>query len=148
MTIDKERDERIALEIIVDCYDSDEQFTGWHSYLEEVLKFPFEGIWKTSAKGNGKNVSVVGVSGYDDCYAAKDMLVEIEFDGEIISEPLNEIFEIRSDDEKTIEAVGDWLYWTRYGNSFEDEYSDYYEDDESEEDDEDYGEDEDEKDFD
>jgi hypothetical protein len=37
--IDKEREERIRNEIIVDCYNESERFSGWYCYLEEELKF-------------------------------------------------------------------------------------------------------------
>lgn len=40
-TRDPERDERIAMEIVVDCYGESEQAMGWYYYLEEHLGFPF-----------------------------------------------------------------------------------------------------------
>ena len=41
---DNERDERIAMEIIVDAYGPEEQAMGWYCYLEEKLKFPFTAV--------------------------------------------------------------------------------------------------------
>lgn len=41
---DSEREERIAMEIIVDTYDEIEQFTAWYYYLENTLIFPFTAI--------------------------------------------------------------------------------------------------------
>ena len=38
---DEEREQRIAMEIIVDAYSSDEQAMGWYVYLDEYLRFPF-----------------------------------------------------------------------------------------------------------
>ena len=39
--IDKTREHRIKMEIIVDCYDEAEQAMGWYYYLDDKLNFPF-----------------------------------------------------------------------------------------------------------
>jgi endonuclease I len=36
----KDREERIGMEIIVDAYGSEGQAMGWYYYLEEKLQFP------------------------------------------------------------------------------------------------------------
>ena len=41
---DRERDERIAMEIIVDANGPEEQAMGWYYYLEDELHFPFTAI--------------------------------------------------------------------------------------------------------
>jgi hypothetical protein len=33
-----DRDKRIAIEIVVDCYDEAEQMMGWYYYLEQTLE--------------------------------------------------------------------------------------------------------------
>ena len=38
---DAEREERITMEIVVDCYDRHEVALGWYCYLENTLQFPF-----------------------------------------------------------------------------------------------------------
>jgi len=38
---DEAREYRIAMEIIVDAYDAEEQAMGWYYYLDEKLDFPF-----------------------------------------------------------------------------------------------------------
>ena len=38
---DEEREERITMEIVVDCYDAEEQAMGWYSYLDDTMHFPF-----------------------------------------------------------------------------------------------------------
>ena len=40
----KDREERITMEIIVDAYGPEEQAMGWYYYLEEKLQFPFMAI--------------------------------------------------------------------------------------------------------
>ena len=39
---DEEREHRIAMEAIVDAYDSVEQIMGWFYYLEGKIQFPFQ----------------------------------------------------------------------------------------------------------
>lgn len=38
---DKEREDRIIMEIVVDAYDETERAMGWYYYLEDKLRFPF-----------------------------------------------------------------------------------------------------------
>lgn len=38
---DERREERIAMEIIVDAYGPEEQAAGWYAYLTDHLHFPF-----------------------------------------------------------------------------------------------------------
>ncbi len=40
----KDREERIAMEILSDAYGHEEQAMGWYSYLEDELRFPFAAI--------------------------------------------------------------------------------------------------------
>jgi hypothetical protein len=40
----KSREERIAMEIIVDAYGPQEQAMGWYYYLEDNLQFPFTAV--------------------------------------------------------------------------------------------------------
>lgn len=126
MQEDNERDNRIAMEIIVDCYDSQEQFLGWHSYLENTLKFPFEASWKTTPDGKSEKITVIGMGDFDYCLDASDMLVNIEYEGDELFEPLNELFDIKSNDEKTNESIRDWHYWNESGNFFENDDENEY----------------------
>ena len=40
---DKEREQRITMEIVVDAYTLEEQAMGWYYSLEDRLHFPFAG---------------------------------------------------------------------------------------------------------
>ena len=40
-TIDQAREERIEIEIVVDCYNESERYSAWICYLEDKLEFPF-----------------------------------------------------------------------------------------------------------
>jgi hypothetical protein len=39
--IDDAREERIQLEVVVDCYNESERYSAWICYLEDKLEFPF-----------------------------------------------------------------------------------------------------------
>jgi hypothetical protein len=68
---DKEREERITMEIVVDANGPEEQAMGWYYYLEERLHFPFTAIC------NGKRaisplhindeVDVIGMAPEEEC---------------------------------------------------------------------------------
>lgn len=36
-----EREKRIDMDIVVDCYDENERAMGWYYYLQEQLQMPF-----------------------------------------------------------------------------------------------------------
>jgi len=40
-TQQKAREERIAMEIVVDAHGPEEQAMGWYYYLQDTLQFPF-----------------------------------------------------------------------------------------------------------
>jgi hypothetical protein len=41
---DKEREDRIVMEVVVDTYDEVERAMTWYYYLEDRLHFPFTAI--------------------------------------------------------------------------------------------------------
>jgi hypothetical protein len=40
-TQNKDREERIAMEIVVDAHGPEEQAMGWYYYLADELQFPY-----------------------------------------------------------------------------------------------------------
>lgn len=116
---DDAREERIAMEAIVDCYDEYEQAMGWYYYLDDRINFPFKAKWVSRQKSEGRDVTVVEMSPEDEC--SSDMFVEVLYqEGE-----LEDIFSARlSDiqpldiDSGTEEAIGDWHYWIERGYQF------------------------------
>jgi len=42
--LNEEREERIAMEIIVDAYGPEEQAMGWYYYLKDTVEFPFSAV--------------------------------------------------------------------------------------------------------
>jgi Calcium binding len=110
---DAERDERISMEIVVDCYDEEEQMMGWYYYLDDTMLFPFTAVCtikrRSSPLKEDEIVEVIGMASADEC--EHEMFVEIagvEGDTRII--PLSQLTAPAAD-VKTQEAIADWLYW-------------------------------------
>lgn len=115
----KEREERIAMEIVADAHDSEERAMGWHCYLEDVLRFPFRArcinIRSISPLAENEEVEVAEIASGDECEA--EIFVTIKWQGRKLSVPLVQLEPIDTD-EKTKEAVGDWHYWVSMENEF------------------------------
>lgn len=119
---DDAREERIAMEAIVDCYDEYEQAMGWYYYLEDRINFPFKAKWVSRQKPEGRDVKVLEMSPEDEC--SSDMFVEVLYqEGEledVFSARLSDIqpLDTESLTEEAIEAIGDWHYWIGRGYQF------------------------------
>ena len=113
---DEEREERIAMEIIVDAYGADEQALGWYYYLEEHLSFPFRArciAERTIAPLRvGEVVEVVGMPPEEEC--EHEMFVLAEWQGRRLGVPLS-ILEGIDVDDQTRRAIEDWHYWIGQG---------------------------------
>jgi Calcium binding len=75
------REERIQNEAVVDAYEPVEQAMGWHYYLENKLRFPFQakclGSQVVSPLRKGETVEVRHMAPEDAC--PRDMLVLIRW---------------------------------------------------------------------
>jgi hypothetical protein len=113
---DKIREDRIMNEIIVDAYDAEERITGWQTYLEDTLNFPFKAtcIKEITISPLIKNEKVTAVK--LDLYG-NIFFVIIEWQNRKLGVPLEQILPVNSDDE-TLEAVEDWHYWVKRGYQF------------------------------
>ena len=64
--IDQAREERIEIEIVVDCYNESERYSAWICYLEDKLGFPFRARWvaarKSSPLKSGEKVEIVSTA--------------------------------------------------------------------------------------
>ena len=117
---EKEREERIRMEIIVDANGPEEQAMGWYYYLEDKLHFPFTAIC------NGKRaisplqvndeVDLIGMAPEEEC--AKEMFVTMRWERDGLAVPLSQLTPINESAVDTIEAVGDWHYWVKMGYLF------------------------------
>lgn len=104
---DSDRENRISMEVIVDCYTQEEEALGWYYYAADNLSFPFQAV-RVRAGSEGKPVEVVGMPSEAECAAA--LLVNIAWEGEIFAVPLSQI-QAPDADAKTQQVIADWHYW-------------------------------------
>ena len=113
---DEAREERITMEVVVDCYDESERAMGWYYYLEEHLQFPFLTTYiarrATSPLRVGDEVEVVGMAPEEEC--EHEMFVLMPWERDTLAVPLSQL-ELVHGDEQTRQAVEDWHYWTARG---------------------------------
>jgi hypothetical protein len=55
--IDQAREERIEIEIVVDCYNESERYSAWICYLEDKLEFPFRARARAAIGATGRHRS-------------------------------------------------------------------------------------------
>ena len=120
MKQDKDREERIAMEIIVDAYSPEEQAMGWYYYLEEKLRFPFTAICVAkraiSPLRVKDEVDVIGMAPEEEC--DREMFVTIRWERDGLAVPLSQLNPIHETATETKEAVEDWHYWVQMGYQF------------------------------
>ena len=114
----KQREQRIQQEIVVDAHDAQEQAMGWY-YLEEPLRFPFRakcvGHRAISPLPKGQEVAVVGLAPADECES--EMFITVPWEKRTLAVPLAQLEPIQADI-ATQQAVGDWHYWVEQGYEF------------------------------
>jgi hypothetical protein len=103
------RERRIAEDIVVDAYTSDERAMGWYYYLEGRLGFPFKAKCvaerAVSPLRRGETVEAVGMAPEQDCTGG--MLVLVRFAGRKLGVPLAQLAPVGVDSD-TREAIEDW----------------------------------------
>jgi hypothetical protein len=116
----KDREERIVMEIIVDAYGPEEQAMGWYYYLEEKLQFPFTAACSAkraiSPLQIKDEVEVLGMAPEDEC--ENEMFVTIRWERDGLAVPLSQLTPIKITDEQTKQVVEDWHYWVQMGYQF------------------------------
>lgn len=117
--INRAREDRIEMEVVVDAYGSDERAMGWYYYLDEKLAVPFEARVRTGLPSSplsvGDKVEVLGMAPEQACEA--DMLVWVRWPKRKLAVPLSQLVAL-IEDEATNEAVADWHYWVSHGYEF------------------------------
>jgi hypothetical protein len=112
----EEREQRIAMEIVVDAHDPEEQAMGWYYYLEDKLSFPF--LTQCIARRAisplrvGDEVEIVGMAPEEEC--EHEMFVLTRWEREALAVPLSQLEGVAMDDE-TRQAIEDWHYWVARG---------------------------------
>lgn len=119
---DEAREERIAMEIVVDCYNAHEAWSGWWCYLDSKLAFPFEAKCKRARRGSplqaGERISVTGML-EDEAGSSSlpEMQVIANWRGHELGVPLAQLTGVNVN-EATTEAIADWHYWVASGRHF------------------------------
>ncbi len=119
--LNKERERRIEMEIVVDAHDEQERAMGWYYYLEDKLQFPFTATCiakrAISPLRVEDEVEVTGMPGEDEC--SHEMFVTMRWDRKDgLAVPLSQLKPIGDSNEQTRQAVEDWQYWIRMGYEF------------------------------
>lgn len=116
----KDREERIEMEIIVDAYGPEGQAMGWYYYLEEKLRFPFTAICSAKRASSPlelqDEVQVLKMAPEEEC--EKEMFVMIRRGKSRLAVPLSQLTVGNAADEQTKQAVEDWHYWVQRGYQF------------------------------
>lgn len=115
----QEIENRIEMQIIVDTYDESEAAMGWYCYLQDSMVFPFAAkcikLVSASPLLLDETVEVIAMDEAENC--EHEMLVEVKWRGEMICVPLEQLDAIDIDD-KTNQAISDWVYWVAQGYCF------------------------------
>ena len=82
--IDQAREERIEIEIVVDCYNESERYSAWICYLEDKLEFPFRArcvaARKSSPLKSGEKVEIMSLLD-GDCDEPSEIFVQARWQG-------------------------------------------------------------------
>jgi hypothetical protein len=111
--IDQAREERIEIEIVVDCYNESERYSAWICYLEDKLEFPFLARCiaprKVSPLKSGEKVEIMSLLD-EDCDEPSEIFVQARWQGRELGLPLAQLEGIGVSNQAA-EAIADWHYW-------------------------------------
>ncbi|MBM9521231.1 calcium-binding protein [Desulforhopalus vacuolatus] len=110
--MDKEIENRIEMEIIVDAYNPEEAAMGWYYYLEKNIDFPFQAM---TAKGKSER-TIIGMADSTDCLEGMYVLVNFNDEDELLFS-LEDILPIKVN-QQSQQAISDWKYWLNMGYNF------------------------------
>lgn len=117
---DPKHEQRIAMEIVVDAYDSHERAMGWYYYLQDQLQFPFTATCiakrAISPLKVKDEVEVIGMPHEDEC--EHEIFVTIRWEKDGLAVPLSQLKPIAATDQQAKQAVADWHYWVEMGYEF------------------------------
>lgn len=117
---DNDRENRIAMEIVVDANGPEERAMGWYCYLQEQLAFPFPARCISrraiSPLRVGDEVEVIGMPPEEEC--EHEVFITIRWEREGLAVPLSQLKPSQCTDEATRQAVEDWHHWVKQGYCF------------------------------
>lgn len=115
-THDEEREHRIIYEVIVDCYDDEEELIGWFYYFADNLEFPMEATVKFRLRDGGEELKKVKIMEIDPkSENGKSLRLGIVegSDQRVHYISPEEIVSLNSS-ESNAQIINDWLYWHNF----------------------------------
>lgn len=113
------REDRIHNEPIADAKGPEEQVMGWHCYLNDKMRFPFQAKCFApkivSPLRTGEAVEAFQMAPEDAC--SVEMLVMVRWQDRTMAVPLSQLIGVGVD-ESTADAMADWHYWVGQGYRF------------------------------
>jgi hypothetical protein len=110
---DPDREDRILNEVIVDCYDEEEEETSWFYYLNDEVSYPFSAVVRLSKKGGQteeKTVEVVEMDPEAENGGTLRMGITEPGQKRVQYIPLSDFVKADTTDDN-LQALNDWLYW-------------------------------------
>ena len=115
----REREQRIENEILVDAYDEEERAMSWYYHAENEMRFPFPARCFQSEESSplrkGEEVEVIGLPAEESC--RQELRVRIRRQGRTLAVPLAQLKPLKAN-RNTKQLIEDWQYWTRMGYQF------------------------------
>ena len=112
-------DEIIDNEIVCDAYGDEGISSGWYSYMEDCMTFPFEAECRckisTSPLQVGERIEVIGIGEIESCNHG--IHVKINFCNRVLDVPLAHLKPLNAN-KQTILAVKCWHYWLKKGYEY------------------------------
>ena len=116
LTPDPTRHHRILYEVIVDCYDEEEQLMGWYYYMTDNLKFPINVTVRFRLKGGTTEIKPAQIVDIDP-KSERGSAIRLGI-AELGSARVQYISpeELTSADTtpENLEILNDWLYWHNF----------------------------------
>lgn len=91
--LEEDREERITMEVIVDCCDEYERASGWYYYLQDQITFPFTAtciVKRASSPLKVKDeIEVIDLASDDDC--EREIFVTVRWEKDGLAVPLAQL---------------------------------------------------------
>jgi hypothetical protein len=123
---DEAREERIAREIVVDAYTSEERALSWYYYLDDHISYATDSILARCVRERavspllvGDEVEILRMAPEEECRCDMFVIIRWGTPGEKqgLGVPLSQL-EFFHADESIRQAVEDWHYWVDRGYQF------------------------------
>ena len=112
-THDPAREHRILYEVIVDCYNDDEELMGWYYYMAEGLNFPIDVTVRFSLKHGKtemKSAQIVNIDPKSEQVNPMRLGI-MEPGSKRIQHISPEDLASADTTPENLEILNDWLYW-------------------------------------